>query len=88
MSDVEVMEWLEGGPPATANFKNAEEYAPVREQLKSQPGRWARLYTGDDKTTARSLTMKMRYPDFKFAFRKTREDEFAVFGKYDPDDED
>jgi hypothetical protein len=79
------MEWLDGAPPATASFKNAEQYAPLREQLKSQPGRWARIYSGMDKTEARSLTMKMRYPDFKFAFRKTGEEEYAVFAKFDPD---
>ena len=83
--EVQVMEWLEGNPPDTAQVRNAAQFAPVREQLKSQPGRWAKLGNAKDKSEARSLVMKMRYEGFKFAFRRLGDDEFAVFGRYQPE---
>jgi hypothetical protein len=84
---MEVLEWLDAEPPTSARVKNAAEFAPLREQLKSQPGRWAHLLDTDDPKEARSAVMKARYEGFKFAFRKLDEDEYAVFGKFDPDDE-
>jgi hypothetical protein len=79
----DTLEWLDAPPTSTRGALNASMFAPVREQLKAQPGRWARLTaTEADQTAARSLVMRMRYPGYRFAYRKA-DDGYGIYGRYD-----
>lgn len=82
MRDIQTLEWVDDLPMSRSSKANIE-YAPLREDLASRPGYWARLADFDDIKGARSLTMRLRTEGFKFSWRQTGESQWSVFGRYE-----